>query len=194
MHGRGINHHTNLGKKRSLLKPIWNKGLTKETDARVLRSSKTISKVIRNKVANGSFNKSGWSLWTQKQKEYWSKRMSSNNQGGKSKWFEVSGYKVQGTWERDFALKLNDYNISWKRCSPIVYCSSGKEKRYTPDFYLINFDKFIEIKGYWWGNDKEKMNHILNSNPHLISRLIIVEKEKYEKIMKSKEDFFEMLR
>src|SRR6056297_3547706 len=40
-----------------------------------------------------------------------SERMSKQNPGGKSKWFEINGKKVQGTWELNFAKHCNENNI-----------------------------------------------------------------------------------
>ena len=37
----------------TLGKPAWNKGLTKETDSRVLKNSKSLQKTLVNKVSNG---------------------------------------------------------------------------------------------------------------------------------------------
>jgi hypothetical protein len=103
---------------------------------------------------------------------------STKNRGGRCKWFEVSGQKVQGTWERDLAMKMDAVGIIWVKCSKsIPYEIEGKIKRYTPDFYLPEFDHYLELKGYWWGNDKEKMEAVLSQHPHL--RIVIVEKEDY---------------
>lgn len=102
-----------------------------------------------------------------------SKRMSEHNPGGKSKWFTVAGKKVQGTWERDFALFLEEKSIKWERCKPWKYIISEQEKRYTPDFYLPERDLFVEIKGYWWGNDKEKMVAVIAQYPN--RNILIIE-------------------
>ena len=48
-------------------------------------------------------------------------RMSEHNPGGKSKWFEVNGIKVQGTWDRDFSMFLNSNNIVWSRPKHLEY-------------------------------------------------------------------------
>lgn len=46
-----------------------------------------------------------------------SEEQSRRNRGGKSKWFEVGGVMLQGTWERDFALKLSDWGVDWVKVS-----------------------------------------------------------------------------
>lgn len=114
---------------------------------------------------------------------------SSKNRGGKSKWFEIAGKKLQGTWERNMALKFEELNINWIK--PTVnkdiwrYEIDGKIKSYTPDFYLPDYDLFLEIKGYWWGNDKEKMKNVIEQ--HMDKKLIIIEKDDYEKILGSEQ-------
>ena len=114
-----------------------------------------------------------------------SERQSLKNSGGKSKWYEVSGQKVQGTWERNVAMKFVELGIQWYK--PKVgkdvwkYTIDGLEKSYTPDFYLPDFEVYLEIKGYWWGNDREKMSLI--SKQHTDKRLIIITKKEYEEII-----------
>lgn len=111
-----------------------------------------------------------------------SKRMSENNPGGRSKWFEVNGKKVQGTWERNFALYCNENNIEWDRCKPWKYILDGKERSYTPDFFILEKNLYIEIKGRWWGDDKRKMEAVINQHPD--KKILILEKEKYQKLMR----------
>lgn len=67
-----------------------------------------------------------------------SERQSLHNSGGKCQWYEVSGQKVQGTWERDVATKLDEMGvrrIKLKTGADILwYELDGKRKAYTPDF------------------------------------------------------------
>ena len=109
-----------------------------------------------------------------------SERMSQHNPGGKSKWFEVNGKKVQGTWEKTFALYCNDNNIAWERCTSWKYALDGKTKSYTPDFYLPAFDLYVEIKGRWWGNDRAKMDAVIEQHPD--KKILIIEKEQYNNL------------
>ncbi|RYD78317.1 MAG: hypothetical protein EOP84_14440, partial [Verrucomicrobiaceae bacterium] len=101
---------------------------------------------------------------------------SSANRGGRCSWFEVSGQRVQGTWERDLALKMESLQIVWVKVrKSIRYFLDGKLRRYTPDFYLPEFNLYIELKGFWWGDDRRKMDAVIGQHPSL--RLIVVEKE-----------------
>lgn len=130
----------------------WNKGLTKETDQRVLQNAMAISNTLQQQIKDRIFvpTKMG-----EKARKVLSEKQSLQNVGGRCKWYSVNGIKVQGTWERDVALKLSDMRIIWVKPSKssfiIKYEMEGKIKSYTPDFYLPEFNIFLEIKGYWWG-------------------------------------------
>lgn len=109
-----------------------------------------------------------------------SKQQSLKNNGGKSKWFTVAGKKVQGTWERDLALAFEELNIKWERCKPWPYTINEEIKHYTPDFYLPDYDLYIEVKGYWWGNDREKMDAVIEQYPD--RKIEIIEADLYKEI------------
>ena len=174
---RGIDFDPNYGFKTNT-RTQWNKGLTKETDERVKKNSDSLAETLQRKIANGEFIPRRLS---QEEKFALSKRMSEHNPGGKSKWFEVSGVKVQGTWERDIAVKLNESCIKWVRPKCIKYIMGGKMRNYTPDFYLPDFDVYLEVKGYWWGNDKEKMECVIAQ--HSDKKFVIIMKEKFKQIL-----------
>ncbi len=116
-------------------------------------------------------------------------RQSTSNTGGRCKWFEVAGQKVQGTWERDFATELERRGIVWRKprvhSEIIFYELDGFERAYTPDFYLLDQDLYIEVKGYWWGRDKEKMDAVINQHPEI--KILIVEKLMFEEFMQGKQ-------
>ena len=170
--------HTEEGKSHNLKcnnftkREIWNKGLKKETDERVNKYAESISKTVLEQVKNGTYKPRRMSIKARKEL---SERQSKKNSGGRCKWFTVDGRKVQGTWERDFALLLEKNNIEWIRPNvPFVYEMEGKIKRYTPDFYLVKYDIFIEVKGWWWRNDKEKMKLVIKQHPELKKRIKIL--------------------
>lgn len=50
---------------------------------------------------------------------------------------------------------------------------AGKKRHYTPDFYLPKYNMYVEIKGHWWGNDKEKMVTVIEQYPD--KQLLIIE-------------------
>lgn len=64
---------------------------------------------------------------------------------------------LNGTWEYKYALWLDANNINWKRNTKgFSYVFDGKQKKYYPDFYLIDENKYVEVKGYETEKDKEK--------------------------------------
>lgn len=127
--------------------------------------------------------------WTQERRAALSLRQSSNNSGGRCKWYEVAGRRVQGTWERDFALELEKRQIKWRKprihSEVLKYTLDGIERSYTPDFYLLEFNFYVEVKGYWWGNDKAKMNAVIEQHPS--TKILIVEKQMFEDFMQGKQ-------
>ena len=152
----------------------WNKGL----------SQKEYPSLARPNQKGKKFG-SALTGHSEKTKQKISLKLSVNNKGGRSKWYEVAGQKVQGTWERNVAQKFEEMGISWKKLNVNIhtfeYEIDSKKRNYTPDFYLKEYNIYIEIKGYWWGNDKEKMDIVMNKYPDV--KFIIIEKEQYNKIM-----------
>ncbi len=137
---------------------------------------------VGNKGKPGSFL---GKLHTDESKRKISEKLSVNNKGGRTKWYEVSGQKVQGTWERNIALKFDEIGIIWIKLKTnkdiLKYIMNNKVKSYTPDFYLPQFDIYLEIKGFWWGQDKEKMKIVIET--HTDKEIFIIEKLEYEQIL-----------
>ncbi len=162
----------------------WNTGLTKETDERVARHSKLVSATANNIIQSGGKWGNGGGF-SKEYLEYISIEQSINNRGKFCKWFEVSGVKLQGTWERDFALKLNEFNIDWcvNRTKDKIwpYINNGKQSHYCPDFYIPEIDTFVEIKGYWWREDKKKMQLISEQYPE--RHLVILTKLNFKSVL-----------
>lgn len=136
----------------------WNKGLTKETDERVKKNSENAAKVMREQIKNG---KRKFSPMSKENKEKLSIRQSLFNKGGKCKWYTVAGQKVQGTYEKLFAESLERQNIKWEKIKTnnhvFKYYINQNKKSYAPDFWLPELNLYVEIKGYWRGNDETKM-------------------------------------
>lgn len=67
----------------------------------------------------------------------------------KSRTFEYKGIKFQGSWEVAFAKYLDNKNIKWERPHKTYkYVFENENHRYLPDFYLPEYNLYIEIKGY----------------------------------------------
>jgi len=122
---------------------------------------------------------------TEETKRKIGEKLSINNKGGRSKWYEVAGQKVQGTWERDIALKFEELGIKWKKLKTnrdtLEYVMDGKLRHYTPDFYLPDYDVLLEVKGHWWGRDREKMDIVFET--YKDKNIVLIEKEQFQKIL-----------
>ena len=158
-------------------KPAWNKGLSKETDERVLENSIALSLATKGRPGRPH---------TEQSKRKISLAKSINNRGGRCKWFEVAGQKVQGTWEQNAALKFEELGIEWIKLKTnqhtFDYEMDGKIKCYTPDFYLPTYNVYLELKGRWWGRDKEKMELVLEK--YKDTKIVVIEKDNYEKLLR----------
>lgn len=90
-------------------------------------NGKKISKSVRKKVREGTWHTS------------LAKHMHIN----------YNGVDLHGSWELAYAKHLDSNKIRWIRNKDsFSYMFEGKERKYTPDFYLVDTDEYIEIKGY----------------------------------------------
>lgn len=167
----------------------WNRGLTKETDERIKKIGKSISIIRQKQILNGTYVPKKMGI---KARQELSKRQSLRNSGGKSKWYVVAGRSVQGTYEKQFAEALEAEQIVWEKIKTnnhiFKYEQDGKIRSYAPDFYLPTLGLYVEIKGYWWGNDENKMKCIKehHSDKNLV---VIFGKDKLDKVCKNIREF-----
>lgn len=191
-HGEGKNHDPNIGYKFGS-REIWNKGLTKETNTRVREISETLSNNLKTGITPNSFQ---GKEHTEKVKRVLSEKLSKNNKGGRCKWFtfaKATGetVKVQGTWELRFAKVLEVIDPEWIKVGTNSgnhsfewVDSRGKYHTYTPDFWSPKLNKYFEVKGYWWGEDEEKMRQVLQSTSIAIEIVFEKQLEDYERKMR----------
>lgn len=115
-----------------------------------------------------------------------SERQSLANTGGRCKWFKINNVCVQGTWERDVALKMTQLGIKWERpkTNQDIWKytdDKGKVRSYCPDFYLPDADCWLEIKGHWWGDDKRKMEIVTHTYPQ--RRIVVLRETEIKQLM-----------
>ena len=129
---------------------IWNKGLTKETDERIKKTTETYHKHFDEGKFVGSFKGKHHSEET---KLSISKKMMGNQYGrkaigcgrGKKGWYK--NIYCDSTYELAYIIYCLDHNIDIKRNEEyFIYEYKGKQHRYYPDFIVNN--ELIEIKGY----------------------------------------------
>lgn len=70
---------------------------------------------------------------------------------------DYNGVDLHGSWEVKYAKWLDKNQIKWRRPrESFPYSFENRERRYTPDFYLIDTEEYIEIKGYKTVKDEAK--------------------------------------
>lgn len=165
----------------------WNKGLTRETDLRVEKYSKskegkkrTLEQRIRisertkegmnNPIVKSKISKANRSrVYTKEQKEKrslisrnlwknpnYANKCSNPRYGNKPVY---NGTRFMSDTEMLFAKKLDELNIKYKyQAGPFKYLKrrDNKYHNYYPDFYLLEYDLYLEIKyrkNYLYGLD-----------------------------------------
>ena len=171
---------------------VWNKGLTKDNNYSLQQASAVLkekfkSGKLKSKLSGKTYEEIYGKDKANQIKEKISKKLSINNKGGRCKWFMYLNQKLQGTWELNIAKKLEAEKIKWIKCTKNKYSLkyiSDRIHYYTPDFYLPEYDIYLEIKGHWWGNDKQKMDLVCKQNQNI--KLIIIENDLYEDLINNK--------
>jgi predicted nuclease of restriction endonuclease-like RecB superfamily len=103
-----------------------------------------------------------------RRKKLWSKSSMYTTVDGR----EVS---MDSTWETAMAKKLDELGVAWLRDDSLklMYLTRRHRKRkYIPDFYLPDYDLYIEVKGYWTDAARHKMKDVQERNP---VRILILE-------------------
>lgn len=164
----------------------WNKGLNKQTSSIIAEQAAKQSQKLKEEFQNG---KRKPNVPNEAFRKKLSIEQSMRNRGGKCKWFDINGIKVQGTWEKFIAEKMNEFNIVWVKPHTnndvwTYFDLRNQMHSYAPDFFLPEYQVWFEIKGFWWGNDKEKMDIIKTQYPD--RKILIIEKDCY---LKLKSDF-----
>jgi len=149
----------------------WNKGLTKETDDRVMRMSESMRKSSHDYI---KLNGHSWSTGrgstyeieaNRKCKISKSMRLSTNCGGlrtrsgrGKKGWYK--GYFCDSTYELAYVIYNIDHGVSFKRCIRYYeYEYNGEICKYYPDFELED-GTIVEISGYMTGRKYAKLKSV----------------------------------
>ena len=96
-----------------------------------------------------------------KKKKLWSKQSLYERKDG-------SKVLMDSTWEVAMAERLDHLKITWERREDMkltYYSKSGRKKNYIPDFYLPEYDIYIEVKGYWTDAARRRKNYFRTENP-----------------------------
>lgn len=149
--------HASTEEKEKLKREKISKTLMGHPSNSTLEGNKKISIALRNNFLNGIQTPS------------------------KSKIYEAFGIKFRSSWEVECAIWLNTKNICWEYEKYRFKLSTGEI--YIPDFYLPQFDVFIEVKGNKYGkNGFRKPIQFIKENPD--KKLYILDSEGHKKIKK----------
>jgi len=67
------------------------------------------------------------------------------------------GIYLRSNWEANYARILNYHGLAWKYENEIFDLKiDGTHLTYRPDFYLIEENKYVEVKGYWSNETSKK--------------------------------------
>ena len=95
-----------------------------------------------------------------KRKKLWSKQSQYIKKDG-------SSVMMDSTWEVAMAKRLDHLKIEWHReesMKLIYFSKSGRKRNYIPDFYLPEYNTYIEVKGYWTESARHKMKDVQKRN------------------------------
>lgn len=81
------------------------------------------------------------------------------------------GQYFRSTYETRFARVLDEHNINWQY-EPRGWVVQNK-KAYVPDFYINDYDLWVEIKGWWRDDAREKFISFINEYDDLNIALIM---------------------
>jgi hypothetical protein len=86
-------------------------------------------------------------------------------------------FMFDSSWEDALAIRLDKLNINWTRPKPIQYELTGKKHNYFPDFYLPEYNIYLDPKNpYVIYKQKDKLEIVAK----LINLIIIPSKNKCE--------------
>ena len=99
-------------------------------------------------------------------------RNSTNNIncGGETNYkkFKYKNIWMDSSWELKIATWLDNNNIIWKRDRKIIFYwtdSENKKRRYYPDFYLPQYDIYLDPKNkFKLEKDRIKLNQVIKEN------------------------------
>ncbi len=102
---------------------------------------------------------------------------SSSNVCGRVKKYKFDGRWLTGTWELEVAKSLKKHGINWiNEIEGIEYEWNGNTHLYFPDFYLTDYNMYVEVKGYEREKDRCKWKAVDN--------LIVIKVNEIKKIKK----------
>jgi len=127
-------------------------------------SDKGVKEMYRRLKKNGSF-------------------YSRSNQGKRK---DLNDTFFRSSWEANVARYFNFVGIKWEFESKTFWFENIKRgnRSYTPDFYLPEEDRYVEVKGWMDKSSKTKLKRMAKYYPNI--KIEIIAKDEYKAIAKWK--------
>ena len=105
------------------------------------------------------------------------KALASPHRRLKRKMIEYKGIWLDSTWELVLAQRLDEQNIKWIRPEPIKWVdTASREHHYFPDFYLPEYDLYLDPKNpQAVKTQKKKIEQLLQQHSNIKILYSIVE-------------------
>ena len=81
---------------------------------------------------------------------------------------------MDSSWEVECAKRLDELGVRWDRDPEMkldYIDRRAQTRKYIPDFYLPDYDMYLEVKGYWTTPARWKMRSVMDRNPGKIRLL-----------------------
>lgn len=85
----------------------------------------------------------------------------------------VDGVMMRSTYEARFARAMSARALKWEY-EPRWFALSTA-KLYMPDFYVVDLDTYVEVKGWWRDDAREKFDAFIREYPALKCALVMSE-------------------
>lgn len=176
----------------------WNKDKTMHNDIRLAKTSETRLDRFRQGITKPYIR-----IWTDADKLKHSEIMSKvaqenpdaysgryNRYGVKEK-ICLNGFRVLGSWEETFVnyCYTNDIQIDQPKV-PFSYMFEGKEHHYYPDFYLSEYNLYVEVKGLELEKDVAKWHALTTIHNQ---RLVVARLDEITAIRNNTFNFFDFI-
>ena len=148
----------------------WNKGLTKKTDVRIAKSVEKISAGVKKAIKEGRCTGKASTpekevLRRQRMSTAALNRTTPSVSKRTEPYVQVDGTIVMldSSYERKLAKIFDSHGIRWIRPKPLDWYSvDGKRHHYFPDFYLVDYDLYLDPKNeYCFKVQAEKIKYVL---------------------------------
>lgn len=144
----------------------WNNATPDEVNERTRQTTKT-------KIQNGTLNPN-------------LSRENPYSRARSGKRADLQGMFFRSAWEANIARVLNYENIAWRYEPKTFYFQNSEVVSYMPDFYLPEYDLWVEVKGWMDEKSQKKLKAFGEEYPH--EKLYLLDSFIYREVEKEYEN------